>query len=337
MLHIPILNIMRLLQINVDRRYAAHDLLSSTAAKVECDLIIVAETNKTITGRKAYYTDECMDAAIVRQNPKIRITEWGKGRGFVWVRVEDIYIYSCYISPKAKAEQLEDFLERLRSDMNARGGKILVGGDFNSKSPAWGSHEGDPKGGVLADWVASRNMIVLNNGDRPTIERGMSRSYIDVTLATETLARNIQAWEVLDEETMSLHNYISFEIGGIRKTSKNTNRTRLSLDKTGFESLVRESLSDGDNDLDTFLQKLKCLTKKATIRTKVDLNGNLIHWWNGEIARARQQAVYLRRRLMRMRRSGEKTPREIIAETEENYRHGKDQLRQMIRKAKKKC
>lgn len=60
---------------------------------------------------------------------------------------------------------------------------------------------GDPRNDrrcqVLVDWISSRAMVVLNQGEEPTFVRGASFSYIDVTCASERLAGKIRSWEVM--------------------------------------------------------------------------------------------------------------------------------------------
>ncbi|KAG8257452.1 hypothetical protein J6590_050183 [Homalodisca vitripennis] len=53
------------------------------------------------------------------------------------------------------------------------------------------------------DWVWM--VPVLHSG-------GTSMSYIDLTLTTEDIARKVVKWEVLEEENLSDHAYISFEL-----------------------------------------------------------------------------------------------------------------------------
>lgn len=55
-------------------------------------------------------------------------------------------------------------------------------------------------------------MIVLNDGRKPTIIRGNTKPYIDLTCSTKYLYE-ISDWEVLEEKPDTEHQYIStFEI-----------------------------------------------------------------------------------------------------------------------------
>lgn len=109
-----------------------------------------------------------------------------------------------------------NFLDRLEGCLRTKKGMVLVAGDFNAKSPAWGDHKEDPKGRMLMDMMASLGMVVCNSGDRPTFSRvyggGISRSQIDITFISGTASHAVRDWKVADEYTGSLHSYIFFKI-----------------------------------------------------------------------------------------------------------------------------
>lgn len=73
---------------------------------------------------------------------------------------------------------------------------------------------------ALADWMASLNLSVLNHGAKPSFSRvtegGVSESYIDVSMASESLCSSIGDWSVMGEYTGSLHRYISFVLSAVQ-------------------------------------------------------------------------------------------------------------------------
>lgn len=87
-----------------------------------------------------------------------------------------------------------------------------MGGDFNAKSPLWGSPIEDRRGSILAEWMARMNLMVMNVGNKPTFQRDASQSIIDITIAKERAGRLVSGWRVLEEETLSLHNYIRYDV-----------------------------------------------------------------------------------------------------------------------------
>lgn len=48
------------------------------------------------------------------------------------VKLGDIHIISCYISPNILNNDYEDFLDELTDCVRVLPGKILIGGDFNA-------------------------------------------------------------------------------------------------------------------------------------------------------------------------------------------------------------
>lgn len=87
---------------------------------------------------------------------------------------------------------------------------VIVGGDFNAKSPAWGGgdHREDQKGKTLMDMMASLGMAACKPTFTRVYDGGISRSHIDITFVLETESRVVKNWIVSDEYTGSLHSYI---------------------------------------------------------------------------------------------------------------------------------
>nr|CAH7762818.1 unnamed protein product [Callosobruchus chinensis] len=61
---------------------------------------------------------------------------------------------------------------------------------------ASGGH--DQRGKYIEEWVAALNLVIMNTGDTPTFQRGISASYIDVIGTTTDTARKVGKWEVLE-------------------------------------------------------------------------------------------------------------------------------------------
>lgn len=85
-----------------------------------------------------------------------------------------------------------------------------MGGDLNAKSPLWNSLVSDRRGQYWEEWIAALNLVVLNEGHTRTFVRGMSASFIDVTISSQRTARKIGSWRVVEEENLSLHRYIMY-------------------------------------------------------------------------------------------------------------------------------
>ncbi|KAK9738873.1 hypothetical protein QE152_g9454 [Popillia japonica] len=150
----------------------------------------------------------------------------------------------------------------------------------------------------------AKGLNVLNVGNTPTFERGSSRSYIDITWATEALTRRVQKWTVLAGEVCTFHNYIYFEIqqsGIVREKSKRVVRL---LDKALFTSKVKEHFSHGVDNISTdeFIKAIRKINRESTISIAEEYR-NIPHWWNAEIESKRKECHRLRRVLTRANRN----------------------------------
>jgi len=99
--------------------------------------------------------------------------------GFAWGNFGSTIVYNCYYSPNCQIWEFTAFLDRsLR--LHARQGVILAG-DFNAKSSIWVSRTNDRREELLADLIASHDLLIANTGSTHTFERGNATSVIDVT------------------------------------------------------------------------------------------------------------------------------------------------------------
>ncbi|KAL4126330.1 hypothetical protein QTP88_010552 [Uroleucon formosanum] len=70
---------------------------------------------------------------------------------------------------------------------------VIVSGDFNTHSPAWGLRQTDPRGEALMKIVESLNLVALNDGKVPIFPRAYS--FLVLTLATKEIMRTIGSWK----------------------------------------------------------------------------------------------------------------------------------------------
>lgn len=158
-----------------------------------------------------WYCDKTTRAAIVNCND-IPIDEIGDAEnGFSWITVwkTRIYmIYACYISPNVGIREYEDWLTRLELSIRSASCDVIVAGDFNAKHRAWGSRANDNKRESLFEFANALGLMVCNQGNKPTWQRGDSESHINVTVASANLTARVTNWRVLEEYSHSDHSYI---------------------------------------------------------------------------------------------------------------------------------
>lgn len=85
-----------------------------------------------------YIASDGVTIANVRTDPE-----------FVSARINGVQVFSCNVSPNQPREDFTDFLQRLEDNIRTvpQGVPVLVTGDFNARSPAWG------------DWVSNETKI----------------------------------------------------------------------------------------------------------------------------------------------------------------------------------
>ncbi|EFA13619.2 Putative 115 kDa protein in type-1 retrotransposable element R1DM-like Protein [Tribolium castaneum] len=201
---------LKILQANVGRAYAVQDLVCATANQLKADLLVISEPNKKRIEKSNWIKDKMRDVAMLVLTKNVGIVSHTIFDGYLMIQTKKLNIIGCYISPNIG---IQDYQKKVDSIMKeVKYGETIVLGEFNGKSPLWGSPKKDEKGDYWVQWISARDMVVLNTGLRPTFVRGESESYIDVTMATNKIAGDVTNWEILDIETLTEHKYIYFEI-----------------------------------------------------------------------------------------------------------------------------
>ena len=72
----------------------------------------------------------------------------------------------------------------------------------------------------------SASPTVINNGQEYTFRKGDAGSIIDLTIASEILASKIENWRILEEITLSDHQYITFDVKIQKKGQTRMRRNR---------------------------------------------------------------------------------------------------------------
>lgn len=297
---------MKILQINVDRCRDAHDLLYHLATENNIDVCLVAEPNSNITRDWGGH----QDAKIWTANQSMFIRASGLGRGFSWIETANYRIVSCYCSPNSTMDELEAVLDDISKFLRESEKKeTIIGGDLNAKSPLWGAPRTDARGSLVAEWISSENLSILNTGGCPTFRRREQESWIDITLCTESLAARTD-WKVLDEiETRSYHQYISIDI---RDREMRPRLSDIGLSGWNTRSLDKEVLithileRKRDTGISTAEDLIEIVTEacdKAMKRNHPKKKRG-VYWWNEEIREKRKNCISARRKFTRERKRG---------------------------------
>lgn len=204
----------RFLQINLGRGQQAQDLLMQVSVERSIDILLITEQYKK---RDGWFEGATNRSAIAVRSSNINIGEANESAAnFVWVNIQGLRVYSCYLSPTDTFDEFQRDLDELEESIRTAQGEVIVTGDLNSKSPEWGSRILDKRGEALSEMIARLDMVILNEGTKNTFERGTRGSVVDVTFSTTRIASDAR-WTVLDQETLSDHKYIEFTIEDTHK------------------------------------------------------------------------------------------------------------------------
>ena len=345
----------RFLQGNINHCARAQDLLIQSMAQWSIDITVVAEPY-FIPIRDDWAGDQNGTVAIVSRvaagAPPLR--QVIRGSGFVASLVGDFVVIGVYFSPN---RSLSEF-ERLLTDVGAVIGQcrprpVLVAGDLNAKSTAWGSPATDARGEALEDWLVSSGLSVVNRGSVSTCVRQHGGSIVDITLASAALASCVRDWEVQEGvETLSDHRYIRFGVSALPNSPPSPVRSRrgdgprwavkhLDRELLAEAALVQSWLPtstepvDVDAEAQWFCGALTTVCDAAMPRAKPPKAKRQVYWWNDEIAQLRVECVAKRRQYTRSRRRGrrdEATQNALYA----TYREAKKALQHAIAVAKER-
>jgi len=330
----------KFLQINIGVCKAAQELAMATANEIRADVLIISEQHRNRDEDCGWYSDVNSRAAIAILSD-ISIDKIGPpSPGFRWLEIKGYRVYSCYISPNVNFLEFEGFLARLEASVRGANCPVVIAGDFNSKSPEWGSPKEDPRGRALADMLAALGLVVCNEGNKPTFVRGASESHLDITLITQTAVTSITGWKILDEESLNLHKYIMFDVNAPRGYQQIRDKKGWAYRKLDYAKLY-EKLSCGAPTLPDDVgsacnQVVAWLTETCDAcmpRAGGSPKRRPIFWWNEGIAEQRRICLKARRLYTRKRKKAGESG--SISERE-NFKQQRKELTLKIIDAKDK-
>jgi len=288
------------IQANLNRARAAQALIMQTMHDTQADVAIISEPNK-IPNEDGWYGSTDLTCCLY-VDADTEVTRSGSGHGFAWIETAETRVYSCYYSPN-KRHTIDDYkvyLNQLEESVRRGPPEVIVAGDFNAHSPSWGSPNTCAKGEALTDIVSSLGLIVVNNGNAPTFERGGQESHIDVTLASTPTYRNIRNWKVLEVDIASDHHPIYFST---RETTQPVHNLAIGwswrrMDEAKLEAYLRSYTHPEEQDvfdadgLGKFLEAAcdSCMPRRSARPRK-----KAVHWWTEDIAALRKASFKARR------------------------------------------
>lgn len=143
-------------------------------------------------------------------------------------------------------------------------------------------------------------MVVCNKGVEATFQSGNRSSVVDVTFATQRTAASIPYWAVLEETSLSDHNYVHFyvkvnaeiDVQPSATTKVVPSKLKEFLDSNplplSFASHDVDALATGLSDSITQICGFQHRPREGRARRSV-------YWWSPELSNLRKDANHLRR------------------------------------------
>ncbi|XP_046977643.1 uncharacterized protein LOC124543463 [Vanessa cardui] len=141
---------LRCLQANLNHSARAQDLLVQSMAEWQIGVGVISIVAPAIPGAPA-------------------IDRVAKGRGCVAAVVNGTAFVAVYASPNRSLAEFEQLLVEVGALVGqCSPSPVIVAGDFNAKSTAWGSPATDARGEVLEEWAVSSGLTAINRGSEST-------------------------------------------------------------------------------------------------------------------------------------------------------------------------
>nr|XP_034195162.1 uncharacterized protein LOC117611332 [Osmia lignaria] len=336
--------------VNLNHCRLAHDLLAVSAREQEADILVLSEPYLTPDN---WFTDLTGRASISITNTGIaksrKLTVLSCDKGFVCINYNDICIMSVYASPndssqafEAQLASMEMFLAGIKGTLS----KVIVAGDFNAKSPLWGSKNWCSRGRTLYQWCNGLGLTPTIAKGGVTCDRG-GGSVVDLLFCSNDAMKLHVSSDVLDIYTASDHRYIVRKFGRAKTDSMREKDPfdlgKPKIDEAGLlEELIRKYRDEAYDkrvktgttlEVDKFIEDVDRLVNKYTsYRGPYKGNKTPVYWWNEDTARCKKEVNKARRRYTRLRAKGNERD---IEEAYKVYKTAQKTMKRAVEKAKK--
>ncbi|XP_046969717.1 uncharacterized protein LOC124537049 [Vanessa cardui] len=188
------------LQTNVNHSAGAQDLLLQSMVEWQVDLAVACEPYY-VPPLPHWLGDSDETVAVLTRSgtgPPFSLIE--RGSGYVVVGRGEYIVVGTYFSPNRSLAEFETYLGLVRAAVARQSPKpIVVLGDLNAKSRAWGNPATNPRGRAVLVWALLSDLSLLNRGQVQTCVRHQGGFVVDVSFATPMAARRVVNWRVEEE------------------------------------------------------------------------------------------------------------------------------------------
>jgi len=313
-------------QINLQHCKEASSLLANLLSKLHTGVALVQEPwvyKKQVRGLnirngRTYYDTNCdipRACIFVLGAVQARVLKQYTSKDVVAVQVQlqikgdncTVIFGSVYLPYDAKDLPPSQELVSLIKFSNDQKLPLIIGCDANAHHICSGSSNINDRGGALLEYLVTTDMDILNKGTKPTFVVSRRQEVIDISLASGDVAPYIVGWRVSDEESLSDHRYIQFQVKSEpielspwrnpRSTQWDAYYADLEKNLAGRLCTI-ETTDDRENEI-TLLQSSMESSYKNNCKKRKHLPRKGAPWWYPELAKMRKQCRHNVRRAHR--------------------------------------
>ncbi|XP_078051813.1 uncharacterized protein LOC144477961 [Augochlora pura] len=234
-----------ILQINLHRCKLAQELLTQYVEEKEISIVVISEPYRI---PDSWYGDLKHDAAIwvtpMYTRKCSNIQSVTKDKGVVGIAIDQLKVFSCYISPNIPLSEFQEVLALLEKEVSRVGpNHSIIAGDLNAKAVTWGSRYTDNRRYEVLEMAIRNDMTPIRSRGDHTFERNGGKSLIDIMICGKECAAALTKSIILDEYTASDHRYV-------KHIFRHKNSDKQPKQRTIQQTTTRV-------DLDKFIDKLQ--------------------------------------------------------------------------------
>lgn len=225
-----------------------------------------------------------------------------------------ILLISAYMSPSADINISLNSIKEVVKQLKPK--YYIIACDSNARSTQWFDNKINNRGLLMSDFVMENKLMIINNNRKtPTFQSHQGKSFIDLTIINENMSEYLNNWNILEIDSQSDHNYITFNLHATIPETKYflTKKFNTSnADWEGFENLITPIIDelkqtliliDDKESLNQliieFNSKLQFCCQKVLKKIKFNNKRKSNKWWTPELTLQRNNVCKMRRKYQR--------------------------------------
>ena len=334
------------IQINLQHSRVATANLMELSLETEVDMLLLQEPyvlNNKISGITRKYRIFC--SGVGRHRSAIILTN-NSIDGLLIKQLSDLdtvvieiikdkrrFIVASLYSDINK--QLDNELQKIEEILKFSNGiRLLIAMDSNSRSTSWHDTLTNARGKILEEFLISKQLYIINEeSEKTTFHTRRGKSNVDITVVNNSLLREINQWEISDEESCSDHSIIKYDLGQNHRRERGLSfhggryivkedklekfdtylqqmvASKFKVHWEGNKSSLDSQLStqvkentDVEDCVNSFYEALEAACNKVFTKTQVSkevTKHRSVPWWTGGLTQMRKKVNATRRRYQR--------------------------------------